>query len=200
MAYREFPAELVPNENSLLLTYPSFGFTSAFTGVQQNVVHPGARWTLEMTFTSLNGYRKNMLSAFLNGMYGRVEAVKVFDHANEGRPPLGSPAVSGTGQTGRKLLTSGWLPNQKVLEIGNQFTVNNELKEVSADAWSDENGFCTIEFNPPLRKSPPNSAELETENPYMIATLDMDGVVRTNSPAGFASFETITFKEAIYRG
>ncbi|CAM0043690.1 distal tail protein [Vibrio phage K394] len=199
MAYREFPAELVPNENSLILNYPSFGFTSAFTGVQQNIIHPGARWTLEMTFTMLQGRRKQMLSAFLNGMQGRVEAVKVYDHSSEGRPPMGVPTVSGDGQLGRKLLTMGWIAGQKVLSIGDQFTVNNELKEVSEDVWSDINGFATIEFNPPLRKSPPNSAPLETEKPYMLATLGMDGVGRTNSPAGFGSFETITFKEAIYR-
>lgn len=199
MAYREFPADLVPNENSLMLSYPSFGFTSAFTGVQQNVIHPGARWTLEMTFTALQGYRKSKLSSFINGMSGRVEAVKVFDHSNEGRPPMGAPAVSGDGQLGRKLLTSGWIPSQKVLEMGNQFTINNELKEVSEDVWSDINGFATLEFNPPLRKAPPNGAPLETENPYMLATLDMDGLQRTNGPAGFSTFETLVFKEAIYR-
>ncbi len=200
MAYREFPAELVPAENKLMLSHPSFGFTSAFTGVQQNVVHPGAVWTLDMTFMALQGRKKRVLSSFLNGMQGRVEAIKVYDHSKEGRPTMGAPGVSGTGQLGRKLLTYGWLPNQRVLEIGDQFTVNNELKEVSDDVWTDGNGFATIEFNPPLRKSPQNSAPIETENPYMLATLDMDGVELTNSPAGFGAFESITFKEAIYRG
>lgn len=199
MTYRQFPSQLIPNENVMYLSQPSFSFTSAFTGVNQNVSMPAARWTLEMNFTPLVGQKKRILSAFINSLGGRVEAVKVFDHAREGKPAMGAPAVSGDDQLGRKLLTSGWIPNKKVLEIGDLFTVNDELKEVEQDCWADMNGFATIDFNPPLRKSPPNSAALETEKPYMLATLDGDGVKLTNSPAGFGQFETVVFMEAIYK-
>jgi hypothetical protein len=199
MTYKTFPTELIPASNSVMLTSPTFGFTSAFTGVEQNVVHPGSRWTIEMTFPTLHGRQKRILQAFLNGLHGKAEAIKVYDHSRDGRPAMGSPAVSGDGQTGKRLLTSGWIPNQKVLEIGDLVTVNNELKEVSEDAWSDQNGFCTVAFNPPLRKQPPNGASIETQHPYMIATMDADGIAIENRAMGFAEFETIVFKEAIYR-
>lgn len=197
--YKEFPKELVPNSNSMILEHVTFNFESAFTGVEQHVTHPGARWTLNMNFTPLKDNRKRILSVFLNSLGGGAEFVKVYDHAREGKPPAGAPVVSGDGQTGRKLLTQGWLPNQRVLELGDLFTVNNELKEVREDIWSDDNGFATLSFNPPLRKSPPNSAEIITENPYMIATLGSKGVEMTQQALGFGTFEKITFKEAIYK-
>lgn len=199
MTYKTFPTQLVPASNSMMLTQPTFSFTSAFTGVDQNVTHPGARWTLEMTFNMLQGREKRILQTFLNGLGGKTEAVKVYDHSREGRPAMGAPAVSGDGQYGKSLLTSGWMPNQKVLEIGDLFTINNELKEVDEDIWSDQNGFATLSFNPPIRKVPLNGALIETEMPYMLATLDADGIAVSNSPVGFGEFETLVFREAIYK-
>lgn len=200
MTYRSFPQELIPASNEIRLDSPTFSFTSAFTGVNQSVIHPGARWTLTMEFPKLQGRQKRILQSFLNGLSGRAEVVKVYDNSRDGRPAMGTPGVSGDGQLGKTLLTGGWIPHQKVLEVGDLVTVNSELKEIADDAWSDQNGFATLSFNPPLRKSPPNGSSIETERPYMLATLDSDGVGVSNSPAGFGQFETIVFKEEIYRG
>lgn len=155
MTYKSFPINLIPASNKVMLTSPTFSFTSAFTGVNQNVIHPGARWTIEMTFNMLKGQQKRILQTFLNGLHGKAEAIKVYDHSREGRPTMGAPSVSGDGQTGKRLLTIGWIANQKVLEMGDLFTINNELKEVSEDVWSDSQGIATIVFNPQLRKQPP---------------------------------------------
>lgn len=195
----EFPLEIEPAENETILTQPSFSFKSAFTGVQQNVTHPGARWSISMSFPPFFGYKGRLMRAFCNSLQGSVQPVKVYDHSREGRPPMGAPAVSGDGQMGRSLLTNGWIPNQKVLEIGDLFTVNDELKEVSEDCWSDINGTATVKFNPPLRKSPPNSAPLETERPYMIGTLDGEGVSVRTPPGGLIYIGDVTFLEAIYK-
>ena len=200
MTYRSFPQELIPASNEIRLDSPTFSFTSAFTGVNQNVSHPGARWTITMDFPLLQGRQKRVLQAFLNSLSGRAEAVKVYDNSREGRPTMGAPGVSGDGQLGKTLLTSGWIPYQKVLEIGDLITINNEMKEIDEDIWSDATGFATLSFNPPLRKAPPNGASIETQNPYMLATLDAEGIGLSNSAAGFGQFESITFREAIYRG
>jgi hypothetical protein len=169
------------------------------TGVNQNVIAPGARWQIEMTFNLLQGSNKRILQTFLNSLSGRAEAVKIYDHSRDGRPAMGAPSVSGDGQTGKRLLTIGWIANQKVLEMGDLFTVNNELKEVMEDVWTDDQGIATITFNPPLRKQPPNGALLETERPYMIATMDADGIGVSNMPVGFGEFESVVFSEAIYK-
>lgn len=197
--YRQWPDELIPATNTMILTQPSWGFTSMFTGVQQNVIHPGAYWTIEMTFPDLEGRKKRIMSAFVNGMQGRVETIKVFDHSREGRPAMGNPTVSGDGQYGRVLMTGGWLKGQRVLQIGDYITVNNELKEISQDIWADDEGFAILKFNPPLRKQPANGEKIETERPYLLATMQSDGIKVTNSPCDFGSFETIVLKEAIYK-
>lgn len=199
MAYKEWPVDLVPNSNSIMLTQPTFQYTSNFTGVTQTSYHPGAKWTVSMSFIDMPDWKRRMLSAFVNGMQGRLEAVKIYDHTRKSNPAMGAPYVSGDSQKGRNLLTMGWLPNMRVLRMGDQFTVNNELKEVSEDIWSDGNGTATIYFNPPLRKPPPNSATLETEKPYMLATLTADGAKFSNTPGVFTSVDELEFEEAIYK-
>lgn len=198
MSYPEFPA-MIPARNKIILIQPTFGFESAFTGVNQTVYHPGARWELAMTFPVLQDYQARILSAFLNGLQGRAGVCKVYDDNVIGKPALGAPAVTGDGQTGRSLNTTGWIPDTLVMNIGDTFTVNDEYKECSEEIWSDINGNATLKFNPPLRKSPPNSAAIETERPYILAKLDMDGVSRANMNLHFSEFDELKFREVIYK-
>ncbi|HIF9075765.1 TPA: hypothetical protein ACX6NV_000596 [Photobacterium damselae] len=199
MPYREWPSDLVPSKNSIKLVQPTFTYESNFTGAIQTSYHPGAKWVLSMTFENLPDHKRRVLSAFLNGMQGKLEAVKVVEHTRRGYPVPGMPVVSGDNNTGRNLLTMGWLPSVRVARIGDVFTVNNEYKQIDRDIWSDINGTATLFFNPPLRKIPPNSAPLEFENPYILANLDSDGINESTVPGRFTSFEEITFTEAIYK-
>lgn len=193
----DFPYEIVPLEIETKISQPSFRFTSEFTGADQVIIHPGARWEMKMKFSALSERKARLMRAFLNSIQGANQTVKVYDHSRTDKIALGNPIVSGGGQTGNRLLTMGWIPNQKVIEVGDLFTVNDELKEAKSDCWSDVNGVATIEFNPPLRKSPPNSGPIEIERPYMVARLDDDGVNIRAVACGFIYVDDLNFIEDI---
>ncbi|MGO2497784.1 MAG: hypothetical protein ACTH6I_07160 [Vibrio litoralis] len=199
MNYKHFPSDLIPLETTISLNQPSFSFESEFTGVEQNIYHPGARWVIEMNFNTLTEQKWRRLSVFLNDLQGKSGVFAITDHSREGTPAKGTPYVSGDGQTGRQLVTAGWNPRQLVLKLGDLITVNDELKEVNEDVWSDAIGAATFTFNPPLRKSPPNSEPIVTINPYVVVRLDMDSVARTNQAMQLATFDKLKFSEVIYK-
>ena len=58
--------------------------------------------------------------------------------------------------------------------VGDYLTVNGELKSVLADVSTNEFGFSTVRFAPPLRRSPPDLSPIEVEKPFMIAKLEDD--------------------------
>ncbi len=106
--------------------------------------------------------------ASLDGEYGRV---KVRDWGRSGRTPAGVPVVDGANQTGTQIQSKGWTPGTVVLRQGDYFTVNDELKMVTADVTSAANGTAMIVFAPMLRGSPPANAVIEIAKPYGIFKL-----------------------------
>lgn len=74
-------------------------------------------------------------------------------------------AVNGGSQLGRELAYSGADPSTVVFEIGEYFSVNGELKIVTAQSSSDGSGNGTVEFEPAFRNPPPNSDPIETLSP-----------------------------------
>lgn len=199
MNYPQFPSDLIPLETTISLVQPSFSFESEFTGVEQNVYHPGARWLIEMSFNTLTEAKWRRLSVFLNNLQGKAGVCAITDHSRDGSPTKGTPYVSGDNQTGRQLVTAGWLPKRLVMKLGDLITVNDELKELNEDVWSDINGAATFSFNPPLRKSPPNAEPIITLSPYVLVKLDMDQFARTNQAMQLATFDTLKFSEVIYK-
>jgi hypothetical protein len=192
----QWPVDLVPSNNDFALKYPSKGFTSPFTGVSQSVALPGASFELTMTFTNILEDERRRLEVLTDQLKGNVEPIKIVDHCALGSPPKGVPVVAVSGK-GRSIQTSGWLKSTKVLAFGDLITVNGELKRVQNDVISSSSGLATISFNPPLRKTVPLGAVIETQNPWMWATLTDNGVPFARKPR-FCDV-TIKFKEAIYR-
>lgn len=199
MDYPQFPADLIPLETTISLVQPSFNFKSEFTGTEQNIYHPGARWLIEMSFNTLTEDKWRKLSVFLNNLQGKTGVCAITDHSRDGSPANGSPYVSGDNQTGRQIVTAGWQPKKLVIKLGDLVTINNEMKEVIADVWSDANGAATFNFNPPLRNSPPNSEPIITINPHVLVKLEMDSFARTNQAMQLAEFDTLKFSEVIYK-
>lgn len=70
--------------------------------------------------------------------------------------------------------TRDWLPSRRVLAMGDYVTVNDELKEVLEDVWSDAGGLATLRIGPWLRWSPPSGATVNHTAPYAIMRLDDD--------------------------
>ena len=131
--------------------------------------------------------------AALDGEYGRV---RIRDWGRDGKAPAGSPVVSDADQTGVALTTKGWTANTLVLRAGDYFTVNSELKKVTADVTSSASGTATITFSPMLRSSPSPNSALEVQNPWGIFKLVDNSQGQIRRSPGLVSATTIEFEEA----
>ncbi|MBE5251835.1 hypothetical protein [Mixta mediterraneensis] len=171
-------------------------FRSPFNGSSQTARFPGSRWkcTVEYSVLDENQARKiEAVIAALDGEYGRV---RIRDWGRDGKAPAGNPQVSDPEQTGTTLTTSGWTANTLVMKAGDYFTVNSELKKVTADVTSDASGVAAITFAPMLRSSPDANSPLEVQSPWGIFKLaDNSQGVFKRSP-GLISSTTIEFEEA----
>jgi hypothetical protein len=104
--------------------------------------------------------------------------------------------VSDANQTGTQLGSKGWTPGTLVLRTGDYFTVNDELKMVTADVISSASGTADIPFAPMLRASPPANGKIEVAMPYGIFKLkDNQQGAGNRIPGGFTSY-TLEFEEA----
>ncbi|HBC8488016.1 TPA: hypothetical protein KE181_002713 [Escherichia coli] len=190
-----WPEELRPSEMEWYLVSNAVEFTSPFNGASQTVSYPGSRWEATLTFSNLNDWQSRKLESTLAKLDGKAGRIMLQDFGRWGRPPMGSPVVNGANNTGTTLSTKGWTPDRKVLWEGDYIAVNNELKLITEDAWSDSSGNVILNIAPMLRSIPPNGAKIETQKPQGSFRLaeNTNGVKR--QPAFNNSF-TLKFSEA----
>jgi len=73
--------------------------------------------------------------------------------------------VDGAGQLGMQLNVKNAESGAFILRAGEYFEVNGETKIVVQDCIADGSGKGTVEFEPPLRTAPTDSATLNTQTP-----------------------------------
>ncbi len=142
-------------------------YDSPLSRSQQRLELPGARWIATYTLT---GYRKepilDLIKVFMiqasggNTFYG-FDPDRKLPKGQAG----GTPLVNGASQTGKSLVidgcdhsSNGWLV------AGDYFSVNNELKIITARADTNASGQVTLSFEPALRNSPADNAALTVRN------------------------------------
>ncbi len=167
-----FP-NVVPSAESWVPVFNTQSFESDLNGIMQTAELPGAKWSASLTFTNLNKSEIKALRGFLVALRGRAGRfyLSPTDSASS-LTPVGS--VNGASQTGGTLVTDGWGINSTVLQAGDWFGVNDELKMLSEDAVTDGSGNCTLIFSPNLNDSPPNSDPLTVNRPACVMRLVND--------------------------
>jgi len=143
-------------------------FESPLTGAVQTSELPGAYWEAIIPYRNLTDAQSRELLGFLDKLAGSSGRFYLWNMAQE--TPLGiatgTPKVKGADQEGKSLNTDGWTVSQTgILLSGDLFTVNGELKRVTADCNSDAGGNATIAFNPALRESPADDADITVTKP-----------------------------------
>lgn len=171
-------------------------FRSPFNGASQTVRFPGSRWKCTVEYAVLEESQARRIEAVLAAMDGEYGRVRIRDWGRAGRTPEGTPVVSDPDQTGVALSTSGWKANTVVLRAGDYFTVNSELKKVTADVTSNASGVAVISFAPMLRTSPAANSPLEVQNPWGIFKLVDNSQGEIRRAPGLISSTTIEFEEA----
>lgn len=192
-----FPSDLIPSELEWGLQSNVQTFSSPLSGSVQTLRLPGERWVFTFTYAALIDSQTARLSAFMSAARGGAERFKVSNPMRL-RPTGaggGTPIVSGAGQTGAALNTSGWPNSTLVLKVGDFFEVNGELKVVTADVTSSGTGTATIAFEPPLRAAPADATSIITTNPAATFRL-VESESRWRYMQGFVSSFTINAVEA----
>lgn len=90
--------------------------------------------------------------------------------------PFGGPiTIYGSGQTGRTVLTAGWVRNVAVLAPGDYISYDTArgrtLHMVVEDASSDSAGHAAITVEPPIRTSPAHGSAVEITEPTCVMAL-----------------------------
>jgi type 1 fimbria pilin len=176
-------------------------FTSPLTKATQRVKLGGARWSATYSLPAMNRTQAGAWKAFFLLLEGSANTFNAFDP--DCKTPrgaaTGTPLVNGGSQTGSSLITDGWTHSVLVLKAGDYFSVNGELKMVTADVSSDGSGNATINFKPALRTSPADNAALTVQKPTctMILADDMQGVWECDKngiyqPKTFSAYEVFS--------
>lgn len=136
---------------------------SPLSGTVQTISRPGPNWMLDLTFSGLTKPRAGELSALLAKLRGFENRVSLHDFSLQTAlgSPGGTPVVSGGGQSGTNLTTSGWTPSANIFLPGDMFSVNGELKKIVEVTNSNGSGLATLVFEPPLRSSPSDAAAID---------------------------------------
>jgi hypothetical protein len=138
---------------------------------------PGAAWFLGFSLNELPPDDAAKVRSFLLSLRG--QSGRFYMHALDNPLPrgvaTGTPVISGAGQSGVTLVTSGWTPSTaNILREGDYFGVGTELKMLTADANTNGSGVATLTFEPPLRSSPVNGAAIVTNKPTAVFKMNED--------------------------
>ncbi len=154
------------------LAQASFGLRRADTALQlmngREVITEFAQgiWIAQLSLVAM---RKDLAGAW-TGPLSRL--TRISNYFRAGPPGYQGAAynattlqVNGAGQVGIQLNLKGAQNNTLILRAGEYFEVNGELKIVVQDCTSNASGLATVQFEPPLRAVPSDSANLNTQTP-----------------------------------
>ena len=183
-----FPSTPKPQTMMWKLVQPSQNNVSLWTGKRQVLASNRGWWECEITMPPIvgeaNARQWLSFSALAAGSANdfRIPVSPTEQASNWPNPSpellldfLGgayyvgdTPSVNGANQTGRSLVTDGWVPSTTILYAGQYVTVNDQLLQLTADITSNAAGQATIQFAPALRASPDDDAPIEFRNPYAL--------------------------------
>jgi hypothetical protein len=144
---------------------------SRYTGKRQIIVYPYALWQLKISLIDYPEPEASAIRGFLVGLEGQKNN---FQFPVPGyTKPFGGYAGNGVlngaaAAQATSISVSGLPANSLVLRSGEFFTIQNELKTLSADANTTAGGVATFNFQPPLRVAAANGIAVTLQNPYAL--------------------------------
>ena len=138
-------------------------FISPLSGNVQTLELVGARFAADYIMPAMTRAEAASWYAFLMELSGQAGRFFAFDPLSvnpQGAITGSTLLVNGASQTGKTLICDGASASTTVLKKGDYFSVNDELKIITADAISDGAGNITLSFTPSLRASPAEDAPL----------------------------------------
>lgn len=172
----DWPVALRPASVEFGLIVPQLTGRSSFDGSTYAETMGAPRWALTVTLGPRKLAEMPAWEALVDRLRGRVNRVRAWDWRRE--EPLGvatgAPTVRVAGM-GSSLQLQGWTPNVTgILLAGSYFQVNGELKKLTVSMDSDASGYCTAQFEPPLRAQAPAGSPLILVKPTTTFALSSD--------------------------
>lgn len=170
----DFP-DICASDYSFTLAFNTQAYESPLTRAIQTGSLSGDQWQGVVTFTNKVDLEARTLKAFVLGLKGQTGRFNFSPpDLNQQGQGVAAITVDGAGQLGETLNIQSTDLNTLLFGIGDYMEVNGELKTVLADVTSNGSGLATVTFVPKLRKSPPDLAVVEFEDPRVIMKLEDD--------------------------
>lgn len=161
----------VPNQNfqRLNIRNNTKVATSAnvFSAVMQTYKWSGEMWVADVTLKPMQRVDAAAWNGFLVSLRGSYGTFLMGDPtaATPNGSALGTPVLTGFGQSGDLIETSGWVPDQvNVLKAGDYIQLGNHLHMVEADVDADSSGEAVLNIFPRLREYYGEDEEIITSN------------------------------------
>lgn len=160
-------------------------FVSPQSGATQTLLLPGAKWRGSFELPKMTRADASLWCAFLAELMGRSGRFYVSDPNGKTPRGIGSSTpgtVTGAGQTGRSLYTSGWDISTTGLLLAGDYVAWRtptgwmELHQLATNIDSGPYGDAVLSFSSPIRESPTNGATIIYQNAQCIMQLDSDNL------------------------
>lgn len=135
--------------------------TELLSGAEVYTVFNRAAWEMSINLVIQTEQQGREWSAALAGLSSFANFFKASPPAYSGAVYTGTtPQVDGAGQLGTILNLKNCTNSTTIFRVGEFFEVNGELKIVTSICNSNGSGLAVVNFEPALRASPANSANL----------------------------------------
>lgn len=148
----------------------------------------GQYFTMKLQWPKLKRSEFRSIWAFILGQRGRFNDFVVIppQAATPDGVATGTPIISGAGQTGTSLTTSGWTASTTgIMKAGDLIVIAGDSKAymLYTDADSDGSGDATLTLCSPLRASPADGAAITVSNIPLTVRLLNDTATYTQNGA-----------------
>jgi hypothetical protein len=192
MSILTFP-NIIPTRITWGIRSNTESFTSPLNGSTQTIGRPGSRWRITLEFSGMDLTQGAALDAWLVGMGGMTNRSSIYPYH---RPGSGANAsVNGASQVGTSLVINGAGAN-RTFAAGDFFSVNSELKMITAPATADGSGNVTLQFSPMLRASPISGSAVVFTKPTVLMMLEQNESAVSRVPGPLYDNITIALIEA----
>lgn len=179
MAIITVPAKFGFSKISFKLQRATNILRSKYTGQAQRISYPYAVWAFDGTLIEYDGIDAGYIRSFLVQLEGQKNSFRfqvpayvkpATQYASNGL--ANGTTLSRASSISLRNLTA----NTPIFNEGDYFTVNDELKIVTAAAASNGSGVAVISFKPALRKQVNDGTLVILQNPTVLMTAKDDDI------------------------
>lgn len=175
---------------------------SKYTAVRQTVVYPYAIWVLEATLVEYDGAQARAIRSFLAQLEGQKNTFRlpVPGHSKPTTGYAGDCTTNGAvAARATSIAVQGLTASVPVLNEGDYFTINDELKIATSSVASNGTGQATITFMPAMRKPVATGFAVKLQNPTILMHMQDDDTASWGISAPYrhkVNFDAIEVVEA----